>query len=134
MLKRADPGPSPNPAVDDRSIGDSIGQLFDDGRAYAEAELRLLRVKAELEVDRYRRAAVFAAAAAALALAALVAFAMTLVIGFARLIGPFGGGAAAVAILGLAAFVLFNMAKQRIAERPAAGDCVDEDDDADDLL
>lgn len=129
MLKRADPDP-----VDDRSIGESIGQLFDDGRAYAEAELRLLRARAEVEVDRYRGAAVFAAAGAALALAALVAFAMTLVIGFARLIGPFGGGTAAVAILGLGAFVLFNMAKQRIEERPGEKAVEEEDDDDHDRL
>ena len=119
MLKRVDhPGPD-----DDRPIGELIGQLYDDGRAYARAEVELWKAKGRAEVGRYRAAAMFGAAGAALALAALVAFAMTLVIGFARLIGPFGGGAAAVVILGLGAYVLFNFARQRLEEvRPAKDD------------
>ena len=119
MLKRVDhPGPD-----DDRPIGELIGQLYDDGRAYARAEIELWKAKGRAEVGRYRAAALFGAAGAALALAALVAFAMTLVIGFARLIGPFGGGAAAVVILGLGAYVLFNFARQRLEEvRPAKDD------------
>ncbi len=125
MLKRVDSRPD---AGDDRPIGEMIGQVFDDGRAYAQAEVELIKVKARAEVNRYRQAAMIGAAGAALALAALVAFAMTLVIGFARLIGPFGGGAAAVAILGLGAFILFNLAQQRLAQATAK----DEDDDGDD--
>ena len=119
MLKRVDhSGPD-----DDRPIGELVGQLYDDGRAYARSEIELLKAKGLAEAGRYRAAAIFAAAGGALALAALVAFAMTLVIGFARLIGPFGGGAAAVVILGLGAYILFNLARQRLEEvRPAKDD------------
>ncbi|MEO7655367.1 MAG: phage holin family protein [Sphingomicrobium sp.] len=126
MLKRVD---SPLNGDDDRPIGDMIGQVFDDGRAYAHSEIDLIKVKARAEVNRYRQAALIAAAGAALALAALVAFAMTLVIGFARLIGPFGGGAAAIAILGLGAYVLFNLARQRLEQMSSDED---DDDDGDD--
>jgi hypothetical protein len=122
MLKRVDhPGPD-----DDRPIGELIGQLYDDGRAYARSEVELWKAKGLAEAARYRSAAIFAAAGAALALAALVAFAMTLVIGFARLIGPFGGGAAAVVILALGAYVLFNLARQRLEQVGPAKDDGDE--------
>jgi len=63
-------------------------------------------------------------------LAALVAFAMTLVIGFARLLGPFGGGAAAVLLLALGAYGLFSLAQSAIGDR--AGATLDEDEDDDD--
>lgn len=125
MLKRVD---FDHGHGDDQPIGELIGQVFDDGRAYAQSELDLIKAKGLAEVNRYRRIALIAAGGAALALAALVAFAMTLVIGFARLIGPFAGGAAAVAILGLGAFILFSVARQRLED--ATGP--DEEDEADD--
>jgi hypothetical protein len=107
MLKRTAPGPGDE---GDRSITEMIGQLFDDGRAYAQAEIDLIKARAQVEVSRYRRAAVIAAAGAAFALAALIAFAVMLVIGFARWLGPFGGGIAAIALLGATAYGLFTMA------------------------
>ena len=116
MLKRVDPPGQ----KDDRPIGEMIGQVFDDGRAYAQSEVEVIKARARAEVNRYRGAALIAAGGAALALAALVAFAMTLVIGFARLIGPFGGGAAAVAILGLGAYILFNLARQKLEDAAPA--------------
>ena len=125
MLKRTDPDPLGD---DDRSIGDSIAQVIDDGRAYAQAEIELLKVRASAEVNRYRKAAILGGGAAALATAALVAFAMTLVIGFARLLGPFGGGAAAVLLLSLGAYALFNLARSTIEDRPGAESDEDEDD------
>ncbi len=128
MLKRPGPGPL---AEGDRSIGDMVGQVLDDGRAYAQAEIELVKVRAQAEVNRYRRAAVLGGAAAALGLAALVAFAMTLVIGFARLLGPFGGGAAAVLLLALGAYGLFSLAQSAIGDRPGSTRDEDEDDDDD---
>lgn len=125
MLKRADPDPLGD---DERSIGDSIAQVIDDGRAYAQAEIDLLKVRANAEVNRYRKAAILGGGAAALATAALVAFAMTLVIGFARLLGPFGGGAAAVLLLSLGAYALFSLARSTIEDRPDADSDEDEDD------
>ena len=125
MLKRTDPDPLGD---GERSIGDSIAQVIDDGRAYAQAEIDLIKVRAEAEVNRYRKAAILGGGAAALATAALVAFAMTLVIGFARLLGPFGGGAAAVLLLSLGAYALFSLARSTIADRPGAEPDEDEDD------
>lgn len=128
MLKRSDTGPL---SGDGRSIGEMIGQVLDDGRAYAQAELDLAKIRAQAEVNRYRRAAILGGAAAALGLAALVAFALTLVIGFARLLGPFGGGVAAVLVLGLGAYALLSLAQSAVRDRTGADRDEDEDDDDD---
>lgn len=125
MLKRANPDPV---TPDEPSIRETFGQLLDDGRAYARAELDLVKLRARAEVNRYRKAAIFGGVAAALALAALVAFAMTLVIGFARLLGPFGGGGAAVLLLGLGAFAFVSLAQGAIEKRPGTADEGDADD------
>ena len=124
MLKRADSDPL---GPDEPSIRETFGQLLDDGRAYARAEIDLAKLKARAEVNRYRKAAILGGVAAALALAALVAFAMTLVIGFARLLGPFGGGAAAVLLLGLGAYAFISLAQGAIEPRPGADDGNDDD-------
>ena len=125
VLKRADPdslGP------DEPSIRETFGQLLDDGRAYARAEVDLAKLKVRAEAKRYRKAAMLGGVAVALGLAALVAFAMTLVIGFARLLGPIGGGVAAVLLLGLGAYAFMSLAQGEIAARPDDRDNGDDDD------
>ena len=119
MLKRADPDPY---GEGEPSIRETVGQLLDDGRAYAQAEIDLAKLKAQGQLARYQKAAMFGGIAAAFGLAALVAFAMTLVIGFARLLGPFGGGTVAVLVLGLAAFAFVKLAQGAIQKRPEEGD------------
>jgi hypothetical protein len=125
VLKRADPDPL---SPDEPSIRETFGQLLDDGRAYARAEIDLAKLRARVEVARYRKAAILGGVAAALGLAALVAFAMTLVIGFARLLGPVGGGIAAVLLLGLGAYAFMSLAQGAIETRPGARDDGDDDD------
>jgi hypothetical protein len=114
MLKPADHGA---PGPDDPSIGDLLQRLFDDGKAYAQAELDLLRLRAEAEVARYRRAAIMFGVAAAMGTAALIALAVTLVLGIADWIGPFAGGAIAVVIFGIGAWLAFSAGKNRIEVR-----------------
>ena len=125
MLTRADPDPL---GPDEPTIRETFGRLLDDGRAYAEAELALIKVRASVEAKRYRKAAILVGVGAALGLAALVAFALTLVIGFARLLGPIGGGVAAVVLLGLAAYAFMSLAQGAIETRPGASDDGDDDD------
>jgi len=125
VLKRADPDPlSPG----EPSIRETFGQLLDDGRAYAEAEIDLAKLRARAEARRYRKAAILGAVSAALGFAALVAFAMTLVVGFARLLGPVGGGIAATLLLGLGAYAFMSLAQSAIEQRPGARDDGDDDD------
>lgn len=114
MLKRVDHGLD---GEEERSVGDLIAALLDDGKAYAQAELHLLRLKAEGEVDRYRRSAMLFGIAAALGLSALIALSVTLVIGFARWLGPFGGGAVVVILFAGAAYLAARAALRRIEPR-----------------
>ena len=125
MLKRADPDPL---GPDEPSIRETFGQLLDDGRTYARAEIDLAKLRARVEANRYRKAAVLGGVAAALGLAALVAFAMTLVIGFARLLGPVGGGIAAMLLLGLGAYAFMSLARGAIEARPGGRNDGDDND------
>jgi hypothetical protein len=107
MLKPAPPPEAP-------SIGDLVARLFDEAKAYVEAEAHLLQVKAKAQVAKYSRAAQLGGAAAVCALAALVALAVTLVIGLATWLGPFGGGLVAVALFAMPAAALAYAAKRSV--------------------
>jgi len=91
-----------------------VGRLLDQAKAYARAEARLVECKIRAEIGKYQRAAMFAAAAAVFAIAALVALSVTLVIGFARWVGPWGGGLIAVTIFAAGAAGLGFMARRNI--------------------
>lgn len=90
--------------------------MLDEGKAYAVAEARLLEVRIKAGIGKYQRAAIIIAAAVAFALAGLIALAVTLVIGLARAIGPWGGGLLAVAVFAAIAGGLAFAAK-RLVER-----------------
>lgn len=108
MLKPAPPPPEAS------SIGDLVARLFDEGKSYVEAEAKLLQLKAKAQVTKYMPAAKLGGAAAIFALAALVALAVTLVIGLAQLLGPFGGGLLAVALFAVPAAALAYAAKRSV--------------------
>ena len=100
-------------AEQDRPIGEVVGQLIDDGKAYAKSEIDLARLRALMFAERYRAAAILAAAAAAVGLAALIALTMTAVLTLAGLLGPLGGGLLATALIAALAAALAYMAKAR---------------------
>jgi len=100
-------------AEQDKPIGETVGRLIDDGKAYARAEVDLARVRALMLVERFRSAAILAAAALLFAIGALVALAMTAVLSLANLIGPLGGGLAATLLIGGIAGLLAYLARER---------------------
>ena len=100
-------------AEQDKPIGETVGRLIDDGKAYARAEVDLARVRALMLVERYRSAAILAAAALLFAIGALVALAMTAVLSLANLIGPLGGGLAATLLIGGIAGLLAYLAREQ---------------------
>ena len=98
-----DPGEAP--------IGELFGRLIDDGKAYAKAEVDLVRVRAEAQATRAKLPAILFAGAIAFGFAGVIALILTLVLTLAKLMGPLGGGLVATLVtilvslgLGLAAF------------------------------
>ena len=98
MLKPPnDPGP---PSADnERPISELVHELIEDGKAYARAEIDVVRAMATAKVNALKLPAILFSAAFVLVLAAISALAYGVAAGLATLIGPFGGG--------LAAFLLF---------------------------
>ena len=90
-------GPAGDPR--EESIGDLFGRLVDDGRAYARAELDVLRQIARHRAARARNGLILLAVGGVLLLTALIALVLGLVLGLATLIGPVLAGLAMAAVL-----------------------------------
>lgn len=99
---------------EERPIGEIVGQLVDEGKAYAKAELDLARVQAEAKVAEYRLPAMLLGGALLFALAAVTVLAMTIALALATLIGPLAGGLVAVAVAGGAAYALYWLAMKKL--------------------
>ena len=78
--------------------GALFGRLIDDGKAYAQAEVDLVRARAEVQLSRAKRPAILGGAAIAFGFASVIALVMTLVLAFASLLGPLAGGLLATGI------------------------------------
>ena len=83
---------------DEAPITDLFSQLMDNGKAYAKAEVDVVRARVESQVDRAKRPAIFGGAALAFGFASVIALVMTLVLSLASLLGPLGGGLLATLI------------------------------------
>jgi hypothetical protein len=93
----------------EESIGDLLGRLIEDGRSYAEAELKLLKAIAEYRAQRAGRALALLAAGAVLLLSAVTALVLGAVLGLAPLIGPFLAGLLVAALLAAAGYLLIRL-------------------------
>lgn len=98
MLRPVEVSP---PASDprDESIGELVSRLVEDGRAYARAELDLVKRIARHRAGRAKSGAILLGIGVTLLLCALTALVLALVLGLATLIGPFGAGMAVFAVL-----------------------------------
>lgn len=83
---------------DEQPIGELFGRLIDDGKAYAKAEVDLVRAQAEGQAERARMPAILGAGAIAFGLAAVIALVLTMVLALASLLGPLLGGLLATLI------------------------------------
>ena len=99
------------PDQDEAPIGELFGRLIDDGKAYAKAEVDLVRARGLAQADHAKLPAILGGLALFFGLAGVIALVLTLVLSLASLIGPLAGGLVATAItlviaggLGLAAF------------------------------
>ena len=88
MLKPVDPGPNPP----ERPVGELVSQLIDEGKAYARAEIGLVKAIATAKGKALVIPAALFGAAFICALAAVTALAVGVVIGLAKFIGPLAAG------------------------------------------
>ena len=98
--------------VDEKPIGELFGQLIDEGKAYARAELGLAKATAEAKADAAKKPALLGAAALLFVIAGVVVLCMTMALALATLVGPLAGGVIASLITFAIAYGLFLWARQ----------------------
>jgi len=87
------------PVDNDRPVGQLVHELIEDGKAYARAELEVVKAIATAKADALKVPAILLGIAILLAVAAITALAVGVAMGLATLIGPLAGG--------IVAFLLF---------------------------
>lgn len=92
MLKRADPEPAAPDGDAERPIGELVQELVEEGKAYARAELDVVKAIAAAKGKALVVPAILFGAASILALAAVTALAVGVVIALAALVGPLAAG------------------------------------------
>ena len=88
MLKPADPGPPPP----ERPVGELVHELIEDGKAYARAEIGLVKAIAAAKGKALAIPAAMFGVAFICALAAVTALAVGVVITLETFIGPLAAG------------------------------------------
>jgi fatty acid desaturase len=97
---------------DEKPIGELFGQLIDEGKAYAKAELGLAKASAEAKAEAAKKPALYGAASLLFLVAGVVVLCMTLALALATLVGPLAGGLIASLITFGISYGLFLLAKQ----------------------
>ena len=103
---------------EEKPIGDLFGQLIDEGKAYARAELGLAKANAEVKAERYKWPAILLFCALLFGQAAVTVLAVTVALAVATLIGPLAGGLLAVLFAGGVAYLLYRLAMARLRAEP----------------
>ena len=77
--------------VEEKPIGELFGQLIDEGKAYARAELGLARATAEAKAEAAKKPVLLGSAALLFVIAGVVLLCITLAIGLSIFVGPLAG-------------------------------------------
>lgn len=93
----------------EESIGELLGRLADDGRAYVKAELSVYKAIAARRAARARSGLIALAIGAVLLIASITALLLGLVLWLSTLIGPLLAGLAVAAALILTGFILVRI-------------------------
>ena len=93
----------------EESIGELLGRLAEDGRAYVKAEIDVYKAIAARRAARARAGLIALAVGAVLLIASITALLFGLVLWLATLIGPLLAGIAVAAVLILAGYVLVRI-------------------------
>ena len=110
MLKPVDPGPQPP----ERPIGELIHELIEDGKAYARAEIGLIKAIAAAKGKALAIPAALFTVAFISALAAVTAFAIGVVNALETFIGPLAAGFVGMLIFAVIAGLLGWAGYQRL--------------------
>ncbi len=97
-------GPAGDPR--EESIGDLVNRLVDDARAYAKAEVEVVRQIARHRAGKAKTGLILLVAGAVLLLSSLTALLLGLVLGLAELIGPLASGLVIAALLAGGGYLL----------------------------
>lgn len=117
MLKRTDdPGASGAAGGGERGIGDIVGQLTDEAKAYARAEMNLAKAIALARANALRLPVILFAAAFLFLQAAVVAFAVGVLAALAPRTGPILGGIIAMLLFAAIAAALGWYGARRLRE------------------
>lgn len=101
---------------DEKPIGELFGQLIDEGKAYAKAELGLAKATAESKAEAAKKPALLGGAAFLFLQAGVIVLCMTLALALATLIGPLAGGLIAALITFGIAYGLYLLAVQELGK------------------
>jgi hypothetical protein len=101
---------------EEKPIGELFGQLIDEGKAYAKAELGLARASAESKAEAAKKPALLGGAAFLFLQAGVIVLCMTLALALATLIGPLAGGLIAALITFGIAYGLYLLAMQELGK------------------
>ena len=92
---------------DEKPIGELFGQLIDEGKAYAQAELGLAKASAEAKANELKWPVILLFSSLLFAQAAVTVAAVTVALALATLIGPLAGGVVAILMAGGAAYLFY---------------------------
>lgn len=90
--------PDAAPGDNDRPVGELVHELIEDGKAYARAEVGLVKAMAAAKANALKLPGILFGIAFLLSIAAIVALAVGVAMALATLIGPLAGGVAAALI------------------------------------
>ena len=93
----------------EESIGELLGRLADDGRAYVKAEVGVYRAIAARRAARAKSGLIALAIGAVLMITSVTALLLGLVLWLSTLIGPLLAGGAVAAVLILSGFLLIRI-------------------------
>ena len=99
---------------EEKPIGELFGQLVDEAKAYAKAEIGLVKASAEAKAESAKKPVVLGAAALLFLVAGVVVLCMTLAMSLATLIGPLAGGLIAAAVSLAIAYILYALAAREL--------------------
>ena len=100
--------------AEEKSIGELFGQLIDEGKAYARAELGLAKVTVEAKAEGAKKPVLLGAAALLFLIAGVVVLCMTLALALATLVGPLAGGLIAALVTFAIAYVFYALATREL--------------------